>query len=106
MKITRPRGDLGADSCQKKGTAETYLGEEANDTLVMVPAYRNDSQRRPPRTRERWQGNMLRIINELTADALHMTWTEDSGERNALNHDMKRGTFDVSCYPLKLESLR
>ena len=49
---------------------------------------------------------MLRIINELTADALHMTWTEDSGERNALNHDMKRGTFDVSCYPLKMESLR
>ena len=41
-----PRGGLGADPVEK-GIAETYLGEEVNDTLVMVPAHFNDSSVRP-----------------------------------------------------------
>ena len=93
-----PRGDLGHDSCQKKGTAETYLGGEVNDTLVMVPVYVNDSQRQATQDAGTIAGlNMLRIINELTADAIaYGLDKEDSGERNALIYDMGGGTFDVS----------
>ena len=48
---------------------------------------------------------MMRIINELTAAALHMVWTEEGiGERNGLIYGMGEGTCDVSLLPLEMAS--
>ena len=52
-----PRGDLGHASCQKKETAETYLGGLVHDAAVMVLAYFVIPSVTPPRARERWQGS-------------------------------------------------
>ena len=49
----------------------------------------------------------MRIINELTAAALHMVWTEEGiGERNVLIYGIGEGTCDVSLLPLEMASLR
>ena len=74
-----PRGDLGHDSCQKKGTAETYLGGEVNDTLVMVPAYVNDSQRQATQDAGTIAGlNMCASATNAQQMQLHVAWTEQT----------------------------
>ena len=42
-----------------KQTAEDYLGEKVKDAVITVPAYFNDSQRRPPKTRVALQASMF-----------------------------------------------
>ena len=84
-----------------KGPAETYLGGNTNDAVVAVPA-----TSRFPASGHQGRGdyawfNMMRSINELTAAALHMVWTEEGiGERNVLIYGMGEGTCDVSLPPL------
>ena len=52
-------------------TAETFLGEEAPQAVVTVPAYFNDSQRQATKDAGKIAGiDVLRIINEPTAAAL------------------------------------
>lgn len=54
-----------------KETAESYLGSEANDAVVTVPAYFNDSQRQATKDAATIAGlSVLRIINEPTAAAI------------------------------------
>ncbi|MEE8395142.1 MAG: Hsp70 family protein, partial [bacterium] len=64
--------EISAFILQKmKQTAEDYLGEEAPDAVVTVPAYFNDAQRQATKDAGRIAGlNVLRIINEPTAAAL------------------------------------
>ena len=54
-----------------KQTAKDYLGQEAVDAVVSVPAYFNDSQRQATKDAGTISGlNVLRIINEPTAAAV------------------------------------
>merc|ERR1711896_116056 len=56
-----------------KETAEAYLGTKVNDAVVTVPAYFNDSQRQATKDAGQICGlNVLRILNEPTAAAIHM----------------------------------
>lgn len=67
-------------------------------SVVVVPAYFNDSQRQATKDAGRISGlNVLRIINEPTAAALAYGLDKKmKGEQNILIFDLGGGTFDVS----------
>merc|ERR1711913_182120 len=83
-----------------KETAESYLGQEAKDAVVTVPAYFNDSQRQATKDAGVIAGlNIIRIINEPTAAAIAYGLDKKrSGDKeaNVLIFDLGGGTFDVS----------
>jgi len=79
-----------------KEIAEEYLGEEAKDAVITVPAYFNDSQRQATKDAGKIAGlEVLRIINEPTASALAYGLDKGSGEKIAV-FDLGGGTFDIS----------
>lgn len=86
-----------------KETVESYLGEEAKDVVITVPAYFNDQQRQATKDAGVIAGlNVLRIINEPTAAAIAYGLDNKSNkERNILVFDFGGGTFD--CTILTLE---
>lgn len=86
-----------------KETVEAYLGEEAKDVVITVPAYFNDQQRQATKDAGVIAGlNVLRIINEPTAAAIaYGLDNKSSKERNILVFDFGGGTFD--CTILTLE---
>ena len=54
-----------------KADADAFLGTEARDAVIAVPAYFNDAQRKATRIAGELAGlNVLRLINEPTAAAL------------------------------------
>eukprot|EP00794_Sanderia_malayensis_P002996 gene2996-3454_t len=65
-------------------TAEAYLGEKVNDAVITVPAYFNDSNAKPRKTRP---------TAAAIAYGLDKTCTK---EKNVLIFDLGGGTFDVS----------
>src|SRR5580765_2768807 len=64
--------EISAMVLQKlKKAAEDHLGESVSDAVITVPAYFNDSQRQATKDAGKIAGlNVLRIINEPTAEAL------------------------------------
>ena len=79
-------------------TAETYLGHEARDAVVTVPAYFNDSQHQATKDSGIIRGpNFLRIINEpnATAIAYGVEKKKGSSECNILIYNPGGGTLDV-----------
>lgn len=81
-----------------KETAEAFLGHEAKDAVVTVPAYFNDSQRQATKDAGAISGlNVLRIINEPTAAAIaYGLDKKHAEEQHILIFDLGGGTFDVS----------
>jgi molecular chaperone HscC len=80
-----------------KGDAEAFLGTEARDAVIAVPAYFNDAQRKATRIAGELAGlNVLRLINEPTAAALAYGVQNRGAERKFLIFDLGGGTFDVS----------
>merc|ERR1719160_939236 len=86
-----------------KETAEAYLGKDAPNAVVTVPAYFNDSQRASTKDAGSIAGlNVLRIINEPTAAAIaYGLDKQSSSERNVLIFDLGGGTFDVSLLTIE-----
>jgi molecular chaperone DnaK len=79
-----------------KTDAEAYLGEPANQAVITVPAYFNDSQRQATKDAGKIAGlDVLRIINEPTAAALAYGLDKKANE-TILVFDLGGGTFDVS----------
>ncbi|MBZ7976192.1 molecular chaperone DnaK [Campylobacter sp. RM12637] len=79
-----------------KEDAESYLGTSVTDTVITVPAYFNDAQRKATKEAGQIAGlNVLRIINEPTAAALAYGLDKVSAEKIAV-YDLGGGTFDVT----------
>ncbi len=93
--------EISAFILQKmKQTAEDYLGEEAREAVITVPAYFNDSQRQATKDAGRIAGlDVLRIINEPTAAALAYGLEKKKDEKIAV-YDLGGGTFDISILEL------
>jgi molecular chaperone DnaK len=76
--------------------ASSYLGKQAKDVVITIPAYFNDSQRQATKDAGKIAGlNVLRIINEPTAAALAYGVDRTKNEK-VLVFDLGGGTFDVS----------
>ena len=86
-----------------KQTASDFLGGEARDAIVTVPAYFSDAQRSATKDAGVIAGmNVLRIINEPTAAAIAYGLDKKfKTERNVLIFDLGGGTFDVSILSLE-----
>jgi molecular chaperone DnaK len=79
-----------------KETAEAYLGKSANNAVVTVPAYFNDSQRQATKDAGQIVGlNVLRVVNEPTAAALAYG-LEKAESKVVAVFDLGGGTFDIS----------
>ena len=79
-----------------KADAEAKLGEKITQAVITVPAYFNDSQRKPPKTPGKIAGlEVLRIINEPTAASLAYGLDKKKDEKIAV-YDLGGGTFDIS----------
>jgi len=86
-----------------KQTASDFLGGDAKDAIVTVPAYFSDAQRSATKDAGTIAGmNVLRIINEPTAAAIAYGLDKKfKNERNVLIFDLGGGTFDVSILSLE-----
>lgn len=79
-----------------KKAAEDYLGTEAKEAVVTVPAYFNDSQRQATKDAGKIAGlEIKRIINEPTAAALSYGF-DKKNEGIIAVYDLGGGTFDIS----------
>ena len=79
-----------------KKTATAYLGVEAKEAVITVPAYFNDAQRTATKDAGKIAGlEVLRIINEPTAAALAYG-TEAEKDQKIIVFDLGGGTLDVS----------
>jgi len=79
-----------------KETAESYLGRDAKQAVVTVPAYFNDAQRQATKDAGKIAGlDVLRIINEPTAAALAFGMDKKDDQIIAV-YDLGGGTFDIS----------
>ena len=78
--------EISAMILQKlKTDAENYLGQKVTQAVITVPAYFSDSQRQATKDAGKIAGlEVLRIINEPTAD------------QKIMIYDLGGGTFDVS----------
>ncbi|MBM3462233.1 MAG: Fe-S protein assembly chaperone HscA [Armatimonadetes bacterium] len=76
--------------------AEEYLGAEASQAVITVPAYFNDAQRQATRDAGRLAGlEVLRIVNEPTAASL--AYGLERRDRGIIAvYDFGGGTFDIS----------
>jgi heat shock 70kDa protein 1/2/6/8 len=81
-----------------KEIAEAYLGREAKNAVITVPARFNTFQRQATVDAGVISGfNVLGIINEPTAAAIAYSFHEKRADaRNVLIFDLGGGTFDVS----------
>ncbi len=88
---------LSAFILQKlKRDAEAYLGTDAKQAVITVPAYFEDAQRQATKDAGKIAGlEVLRIINEPTAAALAYGLDKEENQK-ILIFDLGGGTFDVS----------
>lgn len=97
--------EISAMILQKAKTdAESYLGTEATDAVITVPAYFNDSQRQATKQAGEIAGlNVRRIINEPTAASLAYGLDKKKTHIIAV-YDLGGGTFDISILELGKEA--
>jgi len=84
-----------------KKVAEEYLGEEAGDTVITVPAFFNDAQRQATKNAGEIAGlKVTRIINEPTA-ALVAYGSRVQKDGLYAVYDLGGGTFDISIVEIQ-----
>ncbi|KAF2727784.1 heat shock 70 kDa protein, mitochondrial precursor [Polyplosphaeria fusca] len=84
-----------------KETAEAYMGKNAKNAVVTVPAYFNDSQRQATKDAGQIAGlNVLRVVNEPTAAALAYGLDKSTDSIIAV-YDLGGGTFDISILEIQ-----
>lgn len=84
-----------------KQDAEAYFGHAVERTVITVPAYFNDQQRKATLNAGRIAGFQVeRIFNEPTAAALAYGFHEAREDKTLLIFDLGGGTFDVSIVEL------
>lgn len=88
-----------------KESVEAYLGKSVKDTVITVPAYFNDSQRKATKDAGTIVGlNVILMINEPTAAAVAYgldNKSDISGKINVLVFDLGGWTFDVSLMSIE-----
>lgn len=84
-----------------KQDAEAYLNESVTGTVISVPAYFNDAQRKATKRAAEIAGlKVERLISEPTAAAIAYGLYQEASETKFLVFDLGGGTFDVSILEL------
>ena len=94
--------EISAMVLQKmKKTAEDYLGQEATEAVITVPAYFSDAQRQATKEAGEIAGlNVRRIVNEPTAASLAYGLDKTNKDMKIAVFDLGGGTFDISILEL------
>lgn len=88
---------ISAEILKKLVQGVEITGEKVEDVVITCPAYFNDAQRRATSDAGKIAGlNVLAIINEPTAAALHYGLNRDCGNQTVIVYDLGGGTFDVT----------
>jgi molecular chaperone HscC len=84
-----------------KADAEAFFGKEVHKTIISVPAYFNDTQRKATKRAAELAGlNVERLISEPTAAAISYGLHQEKSETKFIVFDLGGGTFDVSVLEL------
>jgi heat shock protein 1/8 len=104
-KTFRPEEISSMVLTKMRQTVETYLGHEAKDVVITVPAYFNDAQRQATKDAGMIAGlNVIRLINEPTAASISYGLDNKNDlktEKNVLIFDLGGGTFDISVLTIE-----
>jgi len=88
---------VSAEILKKLVQGVEQSGDTVEDVVITCPAYFNDAQRRATEAAGQIAGlNVLAVINEPTAAALHYGLNNATGEQTAVVYDLGGGTFDVT----------
>ena len=88
---------ISAEILKKLAKGVEQTGAKIEDVVITCPAYFNDAQRRATEAAGQIAGlNVLAVINEPTAAALHYGLNNATGEQTAIVYDLGGGTFDVT----------
>ena len=88
---------ISAQILKKLVKGVEQAGEKVEDVVITCPAYFNDAQHRAVLSAGQIAGlNVLAIINEPTAAALHYGLNNTTGGQTAVVYDLGGGTFDVT----------
>jgi molecular chaperone DnaK (HSP70) len=81
--------------------ATEFTGEPARDVVISVPAYFGVAEREATRNAGKIAGlNVLNVVPEPVAAALHYEVVAPEGERTILVYDLGGGTFDTTVIRL------
>ncbi len=82
--------------------ASDKLGEEVKDVVITCPAYFGSTERQATKVAGEIAGlNVIEIISEPTAAALHYACAKNDGDKTILVYDLGGGTFDVTIMSIK-----
>ncbi|XP_018574288.1 heat shock 70 kDa protein [Anoplophora glabripennis] len=85
-----------------KYAASDYLGDDVTDAVISVPAYFSNAQRKATKRAAELAGfNVLKLITEPTAAAIHYVSDKQKNDSNILTFDFGGGTLDVSLIKVK-----
>lgn len=80
-----------------KRTASDYLGTDVTKAVISVPAYFSNAQRKATKRAAELAGfDVLKLITEPTAAAIHYVSDKHRNDSNILTIDFGGGTLDVS----------
>jgi molecular chaperone DnaK len=83
-------------------SAEQVTGEPVEDVVITVPAYFGAAEREATRNAGRIAGlNVLRVVEEPVAAALHYDAVTTGADRTILVFDLGGGTFDTTVISLR-----
>jgi molecular chaperone DnaK (HSP70) len=83
-------------------SAEQATGEPVKDVVITVPAYFGAAEREATRNAGRIAGlNVLRVVEEPVAAALHYDAVTTGADRTILVFDLGGGTFDTTVISLR-----
>lgn len=87
--------------------AGEHTGEPVRDVVITVPAYFGVAEREATRNAGRIAGlNVLNVLAEPVAAALHYDALAGTGERTILVYDLGGGTFDTTVINLSGDDVR
>lgn len=86
--------------------AENALGERISSAVITVPAYFTEAQRQATYEAAQLAGlQVMRILNEPTAAALHHGMANRGTDGKVLVYDLGGGTFDVTILEVRSDEL-
>lgn len=87
--------------------AKNVVGYDVKDVVITCPAYFSDAERKATRAAGEIAGlNVLQVIDEPVAAAMHYGMNKTEGCRNAIVYDLGGGTFDVTVVEVKNGNVR
>lgn len=89
------------------GDAMSSSGHDVKDVVITCPAYFGDAERKATMAAGEIAGlNVLQLLDEPVAAAMHYGLNKSEGDRTAIVYDLGGGTFDVTVVAIEGGNVR